>query len=110
MVGFLVWAVVTALQNGSWSIKVTHWQVGSPTVSGTVINGTKQGCSDTRITLHERDHNDAIVSDFEFGAGEVSAHETKQWTTQVVGLLLIPAPVPSNVVSVDAEVNCADRH
>lgn len=62
-----------------------------------------------RVTLHFRDHNDAIVQEFTFGAGEVAAHSTKSFTTEVSGLLAIPAPVPSQATSASADAACADQ-
>ena len=59
---------------------------------------------ESRFGLSRADANELL------GAGETAAHQTKPWSTLVVGLLFIPSPVSANVVSIDADVSCADRH
>ena len=92
------------------SATVTKWAPGAAEVSGTVYNGdASRGCSDMQVTLHLHDHNQAIVRDFQFGAGEVTSGQTKKFTTTMVGALMFPAPVEANVTDVTADAACADK-
>jgi hypothetical protein len=102
--------VILVIQNNGFEVKVTKWSPGSSSVSGSIENKTASGCTDPRITLHFRDHNDAIVQEFSFGAGDLAAGSKRDWTTHLVGLLMTDSPVPSTVTSVKADATCADKH
>lgn len=96
--------------SGQFCVTVDHWQVRSSDVSGKITNATGRGCSDPEITLHLLDHNDAIVRDFTFGAGDLANGAERNWTTHMVGLLYVDAPVESNVTHITVDATCADQH
>jgi hypothetical protein len=102
-------AIALVVWRSPFDVKVTSWRVGSPDVAGTIQNN-QTGCSDPEITLNLRDHNDAIVRQFTFGAGELAAGAHRGWTTHMVGLLMIDDPVSSEVTTITASVECVDKH
>lgn len=102
--------VTLVIRNGGFDVKVTNWSPGSSSVSGSIENKTATGCTDPEITLHFRDHNDAVVQVFSFGAGDLAAGSKRDWTTHLVGLLMVDSPVPSTATSVKADATCADKH
>ena len=102
--------VTLVIQHSGFDVKVTKWSPGSSSVSGSIQNNTGTGCTDPEITLHFRDHNDAIVQEFSFGAGDLPAGSLRNWTTHLVGLLFTDSPVPSTATSVTADATCADKH
>jgi hypothetical protein len=95
---------------GSFKVTVTKWSAGSSDVSGWIENDTGSGCTDPEITLTMRDHNSAIVREFTFGAGDLASRSKRDWTTHVVGLLMVDEPVPANVTSITGAASCADQH
>jgi hypothetical protein len=109
--GVGVVAIVIALSacGNPFTVKVTSWTTGSADVAGTIQNDDV-GCSDPEITLDLRDHNDAIVRSFTFGAGDLAAGAHRPWSTHMVGLLMIDDPVPSGVTSITASAECVDKH
>jgi hypothetical protein len=94
---------------GGLDVTVESWRAGSADVTGQITNNGA-ACSDPRITLSLRDHNDAIVREFTFGAGEIAKDIKRSWKTHIVGFLMVDAPVESNVTKITASATCADKH
>lgn len=110
LIAGVILIAIVAFVSGEFQVQVTKWSPGSADVSGSIENRTSSGCTDPEVTLHLRDHNDAIVQEFTFGTGELARGEKRSWTTHMVGLLSSEMPAPSNATSITADAACADKH